>query len=87
MSRMRREDVLAYLNRDRTLVEESRAAHWASVKRRHGAVEGLRIAEALRLAAVALRPEWPTPADRALDLAVHERVSEALRRVPARRPA
>jgi hypothetical protein len=78
---MRREDILAYLQRDRALVEEPRQEYWAALRREHGAIEGISIAEELRLHAIALHPAWPTADDRSADIENHARVSALLRRV------
>ena len=83
---MRREDLLAYLGRDRDLVEQSRAEHWARMRAERGPGYGILIADELRRHARALHPEGPTDEERATDLASHARVAEILSRVGPRRP-
>ncbi len=82
---MRPDDIRDFLRRDRTIVEESRAAYWRTLQERLGPSESLRIADELRREAEALRPGGPSAEERAADLASHLRVSEMLRRVPAKR--
>ncbi|MFP3940865.1 MAG: hypothetical protein ACLF0P_11205, partial [Thermoanaerobaculia bacterium] len=61
--------------------------HWRRRKAERGPGEGLRIAEELRAHVLAVRPDWPTEADRAEDLAVHARLAAELRRVGPDAPA
>ena len=77
---MRREDVLSYLRRDRSLVDASRVAFWSQRARAYGPADGIRVADELRRECIALHPDWPSREDRAADLANHERVSALLRR-------
>ncbi len=65
-------------------LERSKADYWHARKKKLGAVEGVRIADELRRQVQALRPDWPSPAERAADLETHVRVARMLRRVPAR---
>jgi hypothetical protein len=64
-------------------LEDLESDHWRRRKEQHGPGEGLRIAEELRLHALAVRPDWPSEAERKEDLAVHVRVAAELRRVGA----
>lgn len=65
-----------------------KADHWRRRKERLGPGEGLRIAAELRAHVLAARPDWPSEAERAEDLATHVRVAADLRRASrAERPA
>jgi hypothetical protein len=80
-----RASVRAFLDRPWDDLARLKADYWRAWKARHGALGALRMAEELRQEMLALRPDWPSPAERLEDLKTHLRVSEALRRVPARR--
>ena len=82
---MKRRDIEAFLGRDWALLEASKTEYWAERKRRLGPAEGLRIADELRRHVLALRPDFPSEAERAEDIACHARVAEMLRRVGERR--
>lgn len=75
---MRHEDVLAFARRDWAAVDEAKSRFWVDRKRSMSPTEALALGDGLRRHAQALKPGWPSPADRADDLAVHCRVSEAL---------
>jgi len=79
-----RSDILAFVRRDWSLANDEKTAFWAERKRRIPAAEAVRLGDELRRHARLLRPEWPDAAERAEDLAVHVRVSEALRAVAHR---
>lgn len=81
---MDRDDILAFARRDWAMVAESKTRYWLERKRTLSAAELLAIGDQLRRHALAVRPDWPTDAERAADLATHERVTEALRAVSAR---
>jgi len=83
---MRREDLIAFAQRDRPAIEESKAAYWLDRKRRLGRGEAFRVAEDLRRFAAAVRPGWPDAEARAEDFATHVAVGESLRRVDLDRP-
>lgn len=55
--------------------------HWARRKRELGPGEGLRVAAELYSYIRKVRQDWPSPVERAADLALHVRVGEELRRV------
>jgi hypothetical protein len=57
---------------------------WRTLKREHGPAGSLRVADDLYRQATVARPGWPSARDREEDLAVHLRVAEIIRRVPAR---
>jgi hypothetical protein len=66
------------------VMEKQDTAYWEKYKRQKGAVSVLRLADALSHGIQNRRPDWPTPEDRAADLANHIRVSDALRKVRRR---
>jgi hypothetical protein len=75
-----------YVSRDWAGARRAKDAYWADRIARLGAAEGLRIAEELRLQAIARDPSWPSGEERDEDLRAHVRLSERLRRArPARR--
>jgi hypothetical protein len=81
---MDRDAILAFARRDWAMIAEAKTRYWMERKRDLSAAGLLSVGDQLRRHALAVRPDWPTDADRAADLAVHERVTEALRAVPAR---
>ena len=80
-----RADVLAFARRDWARVAEMKDTFWRHRKRGRSAAEILALGDQLRRHAQALRPDWPSSADRTADLAVHRRVAEALH-AAGRRP-
>jgi hypothetical protein len=78
---MRREDLMEFAARDRAPVEALRAEHWRGYQAAAGPLAALDLADGLRRHAIALHPGWPDEEARSEDLAVHRRVSEALRSV------
>lgn len=82
---MNRRDIQAFVERDWALVSAFKEAYWLEQKRLLGPAEGLRIADGLRRHAMSVRPEFPTPEDRAADFACHVRVREMLQRASAKR--
>ena len=76
---MNRSDILAFAKRAWSVAEAEKTAFWAMRKRRIQTAEAVRLGDELRRHARLLHPEWPDAAERAEDLAVHIRVSEALR--------
>jgi len=83
---MKAGDVLPFVTRDWARVAEAKAAFWSERKRQLGAAEGVRISDELRRQVVAMRPGWPDPAARALDLEAHIALSDRMRRAfPPRR--
>jgi hypothetical protein len=75
------DDLKAYAGREWAQVEESKRRYWAKRKTILSPAEALEVAEGLRRHVRAMRPDWPSPAERATDLEVHARVSASLRRV------
>lgn len=82
---MTRDDALQFVRRDGSAVAAAKTRFWHDLKLRRSAAEVLGLADQLRREAQGLRPGWPTPLDRLEDVAVHQRVAEALRAV-TRRP-
>jgi len=78
---MKREDIRAFAGRDWAAIAEAKAAFWAGRKASMTAEEALATAEMLRQHARQVKPGWPDANERAADLALHVRISEALRAV------
>ena len=78
---MTREDILAYARRDWAAVEAAKAADWAERKATMSAGDLLALSDLLRRNVLALRPDWPSAAEREADLAAHVELSKRLRRV------
>lgn len=81
---MNRQDILAFVQRDWALLAEAKTRSWIERKRNLSPEQVLNLADQLRQHARAVRPDWPSQAERDEDLAVHVRVSEALRAVSSR---
>lgn len=81
---MNRRDILAFAHRDWALVAEAKAEFWKERKRHLSPGDVLAVGDQLRRHAQAVRPDWPGEADRAADLDIHLRVTEALRAVSTR---
>jgi hypothetical protein len=79
-----RSDILAYVHRDWQRLADAKMAFWLDRKHDLGPDDILAIGDQLRQHARAVRPDWPSEAERAADLAVHLRVTEALRAVSSR---
>jgi len=78
---MKREDIRAFAARDWAAIADAKAAFWAERKRSMTPEEALATAEMLRQHALQVNPGWPDADERAADLALHVRISEALRAV------
>ena len=63
--------IRAYARRDWTLIERRKREYWAKRYREQGAAPLRRVADALREHLLAVRPDWPSEADREADLAHH----------------
>lgn len=81
ISPMKREDIRAFARRDWAAIADAKATFWAGRKRSMTAADVLAIAEMLRQHALQVKPGWPNADERAADLAVHVKISEALRAV------
>jgi hypothetical protein len=75
---VRRDDVIAFANRDWEAIAASKRRRWSEQKLTPA--EALRVGDELRHHASVLRADWPTEEDRRDDFDVHVRVSESLRR-------
>jgi hypothetical protein len=82
---MKREDIRAFAARDWAAIAEAKAQFWVERKRSMTAAEALATAEMLRQHVLLVKLGWPDAEERAADLAMHVRVSAALRAVPADR--
>jgi hypothetical protein len=82
---MRRQDIAAFARRDWAAVADAKSRYWARRKRTMDADQALAVGETLRQHARSLKPDWPDADERAADLSLHVRVSEALRAVSAHR--
>jgi hypothetical protein len=78
---MKREDIRAFAGRDWPAIAEAKARFWAERKRSMTPAEALATAEMLRQHALQMKPGWPDAEERAADLALHVRLSEALHAV------
>ena len=82
---MNGDDIRAFLSRDWAAIDEEKARFWVERGRQMTAAEALAAAEALRLHVRRVHPGWPDQAGRDADVAVHVRVTEALRAVSRHR--
>ena len=82
---VRKEDLIAYANRDWAGNERRKRELMAQQAREMTAGRKLAMGDSLRRYAYSFHPDWPTAEHRAEDLAVHIRVSECLRSVDLRR--
>jgi len=78
------EALRAFVDRDWASAALAKDRYFRDYKREHGPAGGIRMADELRRQVLAARPDWPSAEERAEDWATHLRVSEVLRRVPAR---
>lgn len=78
---MTREEILAFARRDWAALADAKSEYWVERKRSMTAADALAVGEALRQHVHELRPDWPDASERAADMAVHLRVSEALHAV------
>jgi len=79
-----RSDILAFVHRDWQRLAGSKTAFWLDRTRDLAPEDFLAVGDQLRRYARAVRPDWPNDAERAADLAVHLRVTGALRAVSSR---
>lgn len=78
---MTRDEILQFVRRDWSAVSRSKTRFWRDLKSNRSAAEVLALADQLRHETQRLRPSWPPLTERLADLAVHQRVAEALRAV------
>lgn len=64
-------DLREYAGRDWQRIESEDRAYWVGRYRQFGGLETLRASQALWQHMKTVRPDWPTEADRAADLAHH----------------
>ena len=76
-----------FVGRDWSAVRDAKDVYWGERIARLGPLEGLGIAEQLRLQMLAQDPDWPRPSDRREDLLAHVRLAELLRRAASTRRA
>jgi hypothetical protein len=81
---MRKEDILAYMQRDWAAIAASKRERWSEIRKTMTAEQLLAMGDDLRNYAFTLHPDWPTERHRREDFDVHVRVSESLRRVERR---
>jgi hypothetical protein len=79
-----RKDVLEFARRDWARIADAKTEVWLSRKQSSSPADLLGMADQLRRHARAMRPDWPSEDERAEDLAVHQRVAEALRATGSR---
>lgn len=79
------DELQEYVRRDWGLLGQAKREFWMDRRRGMPAIEALRIADELRRQVHAVRPDWPTIADRAADLAAHTLLTEILDRASAAR--
>lgn len=77
--------VAFYLDRDWSLLKNEKQRYWAETLAGTDPEECLQIAEALRQEALAVQPDWPSPADRLEDLKAHEALCELMQRATPNR--
>jgi hypothetical protein len=82
---MRREDIRTFATRDWAAIGDAKARFWAERNRSMTVAEALATAEMLRQHTSQVKPSWPDADERAADMALHIRISEALRAVPPHR--
>jgi hypothetical protein len=82
---MKRQDIVAFARRDWAALADAKSGYWAERKRSMAADQALAVGESLRRQVREIKPGWPDADERAADLAVHLRVSGALRAVSSRR--
>ena len=79
---MTRDDILAFAQRGWAAVADAKARFWAQRKRTMTASEALACGDRLRRHVRVLKPGCSDTRERAEDLDLHRRLSEALRAVP-----
>jgi hypothetical protein len=77
-----RDDLVKFARRDWVAIEDDKAQYWAARKYVMSPAEALCLGADLRRHAKAVRPDWPSDAERMADLETHARVAKALRVIP-----
>jgi hypothetical protein len=77
--------IASFLDRDWSLLKREKQRYWAERLAGAGAEQCMEIAEALRQEALAVHPDWPSPADRLEDLKAHEALCELMLRATPNR--
>jgi hypothetical protein len=77
---MDRSAVRRFVFADRDAVDALRRKHWAQLYRERGPEAAWQVAQALRAHMQAVRPDWPTAADRDDDLRHHVALKRQLER-------
>ena len=75
---------MACANRDWALLAQAKEQSWIERKRGLSPEQILHVGAQLRQHVRTVRPDWPSQSERDEDMAVHVRVSEALRAVAGR---
>jgi len=75
------DEIRAFAGREWSLVDAAKRRYWVERKKILSPAAALRVGEELRRHVRAMRPDWPSPAERAEDLEIHARVAASLRRV------
>jgi hypothetical protein len=78
---LKRDEIRAFADRDWGRVEEAKRRYWADRKQTLSPAEALEVAEGLRRHVRVIRPDWPSPAERAEDLEMHAKVAALLHSV------
>lgn len=75
------DEIRAFAGRERSLVDEAKRRYWIERKKTLSPAAALGVVEELRRHVQAMKPDWPSPAERAEDLEMHAMVAASLRRV------
>lgn len=79
-----RRAILEFARRDWALVADAKTEFWRSGKSGRSATDLLATGDQLLRHVQAMRPGWPSEAERTADVAVHQRVAETLHAVGRR---
>lgn len=77
--------IVDFQHRDWALLNREKQRFWAERLAAADPEQCIVIGEGLRLEALAVHPDWPSPEERREDLKAHEALSELLRRATAKR--
>jgi hypothetical protein len=75
------DEIRAFAGRRWSLVEDAKRRYWIERKKILSPAEALAVVEGLRRHVRAMKPDWPSQAERAEDLEMHAKVAASLRRV------